>query len=70
MGTCLVLTFPEFTLSFVLGCDALGEGIKAMFMQGGYPIVFERRNISQSERMYSIYDKEMLAIMHALTKFT
>ena len=39
-------------------------------MQGGHPIVFESRNLSQPERLYSIYDKEMLAIMHALTKFS
>jgi hypothetical protein len=38
-------------------------------MQGGHPIVFESRKLSQLERLYSIYDKEMLAIMHALTKF-
>jgi hypothetical protein len=31
--------------------------------------VFESRKFSQPERLYSIYDKEMLAIMHALTKF-
>jgi hypothetical protein len=31
--------------------------------------VFERRNLSHPKRVYSIYDKEMLAIMHALTKF-
>jgi hypothetical protein len=40
-----------------------------VLMQGGHPIVFESRKLSQSERLYSIYDKEMLAIMHALTKF-
>jgi hypothetical protein len=38
-------------------------------MQGGHPIVFESRKLSQPERLYSIYDKEMMAIMHALTKF-
>jgi hypothetical protein len=37
-------------------------------MQGGHPIVFETMKLSQPERLYSIYDKEMLAIMHALTK--
>ena len=31
--------------------------------------MFENRNINESERLYPIYDKEMLAIMHALTKF-
>ena len=38
-------------------------------MQGGHPIVFESQKLSQPKRLYSIYDKEMLAIMHDLTKF-
>ena len=56
-------------LAIVLECDASDEGIGAVLMQGGHPIVFESRKLSQPERLYSIYDKEMLAIMHALTKF-
>jgi hypothetical protein len=31
--------------------------------------MFERINLNESERLYPIYEKEMLAIMHALTKF-
>ena len=69
MGTCPVLALPNFTLPFVLECDTSGEGIDAVLMRGGHPIVFESRKFSQLERLYSIYDKEMLAIMHALTKF-
>jgi hypothetical protein len=38
-------------------------------MQVGHPIVFKSKEINDSERLYPIYDKEMLAIMHALTKF-
>jgi hypothetical protein len=68
MSTCPVLAVPDFTLPFVLECDASGEGIDAVLMQGGHPIVFESRKLSQPERLYSIYE-EMLAIMHALTKF-
>ena len=53
----------------MLECDALGEGIGAVLMQGGHPIAFERRKLLPHERLYPIYDKEMLAIMHALAKF-
>ena len=31
--------------------------------------MFESRKLNESERLYPIYDKEMLAIMQALTKF-
>jgi hypothetical protein len=69
MSTCLILALPNFSQSFVLECDASGVGIGAVLMQGGHPIVFESRKLDESERLYPIYDKEMLAIMHALTKF-
>jgi hypothetical protein len=69
MGTCPVLALLDFTLTFVLECDASDEGIGVVLMQGGHPIVFESRRLSQSERLYSIYDKEIPMIMHALTKF-
>ena len=32
-------------------------------------IAFASQNLFRHERLYSIYDKEMLAIMHALAKF-
>jgi hypothetical protein len=70
MSTCHVLALPDFSQSFVLECDASGVGIGVVLMQGGHPIVFESRNLDESKRLYPIYDKEMLAIMHALTKFT
>jgi len=69
MVTCLVLALPDFTLPFVLEYDASDEGIGAVLMQGGQPIVFESKNISQPEGLYSIYENKILAIMHALTKF-
>ena len=38
-------------------------------MQGGHPIAFESRKLLPNKQLYAIYDKEMLAIMHALAKF-
>ena len=43
--------------------------IDAILMQGGHPIAFESQKLLPHERLYSIYNKEMLAIMHALSKF-
>ena len=38
-------------------------------MQEGHPIAFESRKLNKRECLQSTYNKEMLAIMHALTKW-
>jgi hypothetical protein len=69
MSSCHVLALLDFTQPFVLECDASGIGIGSVLMQDGHSIAFERRKLQEYERHYSIYDKEMLSIMHSLTKF-
>ena len=69
MSTCPVLALSDFTRPFILECDASGEGIGAVLMHDRHPIAYESRKLTPAERLYSIYDKEMLAIVHALTKF-
>jgi hypothetical protein len=69
MSSCSVLALLDFNLPFMLECDALGECIWAMLIQNHHSIEFEIQKILGEEQLYSIYDKEMLAIMHALTKF-
>ena len=69
MRICPVLSLLDFSKPFVLECDASGEGIGAILMQYRHSIAFESRKLQPHERLYSIYDKEMLSIMHALAKF-
>jgi hypothetical protein len=69
MSTCPVLALPDFGIPFTLECDASGEGIGAVLMHNKHPLSYERRKLRGPELLYNIYDKEMLAIMHALAKF-
>jgi hypothetical protein len=69
MSTCPVLALPDFGVPFTLECDASGEGIGAVLMQNRHPLAYESRKLRGPELLYNIYDKEMLAIMHALAKF-
>jgi hypothetical protein len=69
MSTCLVLALPYFTQPFTVECDASGVGIGAVLMQKRHTIVYESLKLRGTKLLYTIYDKEMLAIMHALDKF-
>lgn len=69
MCTCPCLAIPDFSAPFTVECNASKLGIGAMLMQNGQPIAFESRKLSNAEQSFSVYDKEMLAIMHALERF-
>ena len=69
MSTTQVLATLDFSKPFIIECDASGFGIGAILMQDGHPIAFESRKLNQTKCLQSTYNKEMIAIMHALTKW-
>ena len=48
--------------------DASGEAIGVVLMQGGRAVAFKSKKLDCTQRNYSSYERELLAIIHAPKK--
>ena len=69
MCTTPVLVTPNFTKEFIIECDGSGNGIAEFLMQEGWLISFESHQLKGKNQLKPIYEKEMLAILHAVKKW-
>ena len=68
-----VLKLPDFSQPFIVRTDASDIGIGAVLMQDDEgrlrPVCFESRKLKSTEINYKVREKELLAIVYALTKW-
>ena len=69
MTTTPILALPDFSKTFIIEADASGVKIGVVLIQDGYPLAYTSKTLSLSYLMMTIYDKEMLAIVHAVIKW-
>lgn len=64
-----VLAYFDSTKSIEIQTDASQDGLGSCLLQGGQPIAFMSRSLTDTEKRYSQLEKEMLAIVFAVEKF-
>ncbi|XP_019253895.1 PREDICTED: uncharacterized protein LOC109232588 [Nicotiana attenuata] len=65
-----ILTLPDFSIPFGVETDACSLGIGAVLMQNGQPIAYLSKGLSPQHQSLSVYDKELLALVMAVSKWT
>jgi hypothetical protein len=66
MCTTLFLTLHNFTNTFGLECNAFERGIREVLMQDDRPLAFTSKKLLGRHLGQSIYENEMLSILHAM----
>ncbi|MCO5596743.1 hypothetical protein L7F22_050812 [Adiantum nelumboides] len=69
MTTGPVLILLDLQKSFEVYCDSCGRSLGVVLMQEGCVIAYESRLFSKPEMTAQTYEKELLAVIHALTQW-
>ncbi len=64
-----ILKYPDFNKKFGISTDASDFAIGAVLTQDSHPISYASRTLNKHERSYSTTEKELLAIVWAVTYY-
>ena len=66
VSTPHVFALPNFTLLFIIECDAFGLVLRAVLMQYKRPIAFHNQTLKGKSLHLSTYKKELLPLAVAI----
>ena len=61
-----MLSLPDPSMPFEMHTDASEFAIGGVLMQEEHPIAYESRKLNDTERRYTVQEKEMTAVVHCL----
>lgn len=64
-----VLVLPDLSKPFTVEIDASQYGIGAVLMQERHPVAFISKTLSPRNQLLFVYDKELMALVHAVEKW-
>ena len=69
IASIAILAYFDPTKSVTIQCDASMEGLGAVLYQNNKPVTVASKTLTNTEQNYSNIEREMLAIVFALTRF-
>ena len=60
------MALPNFTIPFIVECDASDVGLGAVLQQGGHPIAYFSRPWASRHLKYPAYEKELIGLAKAV----
>ena len=70
LSSAPVLSFYDLSKPVTLSVDASSYGLGACLLQEDHPVAFASRSLNDHEKLYSQIEKELLAIVFGITKFS
>ena len=61
-----VLALPNFSKPYEVHTNASDFAIEGVLMQEGHPVAYESQKLNDTERRYTVQEKEMTAVVHCL----